>query len=89
MKALLRALSFLVLAGVAGLAHALTVPQLQALLQAHPDLLFVDVREGYEHRLGHAPELTAPRVRHQAIALSQLPQALPDWLQQPKPEKAK
>ncbi len=67
------------------LSQELTAVQLQALLLAHPDLLFVDVREGYEHRLGHAPELVAPRVRHQAIALSQLPHALPDWLALPAP----
>ena len=59
--------------------------QLHALLQAHPDLLFVDVREAYEQRLGHAPRLDAPGVRHQAIGLSQLLQALPDWLALPAP----
>ncbi len=67
------------------LAQELTPAQLQALLQTHPDLLFVDVREPYEQRLGHAPELAAPQVRHQAIALSQLLQALPDWLALPTP----
>ena len=67
------------------LAQELTPAQLQALLQAHPDLLFVDVREAYEQRLGHAPALAAPQVRHQAIALSQLLQALPDWLALPAP----
>ena len=65
------------------LSQELTSAALQTLLQAHPDLVFVDVREGYEHRLGHAPALAAPQVRHQAIALSQLPQALPDWLALP------
>ena len=65
------------------LSQELTSTGLQTLLQAHPDLVFVDVREGYEHRLGHAPALAAPQVRHQAIALSQLPQALPDWLALP------
>ena len=67
------------------LSQELTPAALQTLLHAHPDLLFVDVREGYEHRLSHAPALAAPRVRHQAIALSQLPQALPDWLALPAP----
>ena len=67
------------------LAQDLAPAELQALLQAHPDLLFVDVREAYEQRLGHAPELVAPQVRHQAIALSQLLQALPDWLALPAP----
>ena len=67
------------------MAQELTPVELQALLQSHPDLLFVDVREAYEQRLGHAPELVAPQVRHQAIALSQLLQALPDWLLLPAP----
>ena len=65
------------------LGQELAPAQLHALLQTHPDLLFVDVREAYEQRLGHAPELVAPQVRHQAIALSQLLQALPDWLTLP------
>jgi len=65
------------------LSQELTPAALQAMLQAHPDLVFVDVREGYEHRLGHAPALAAPQVRHQAVALSQLSQALPDWLALP------
>ena len=63
----------------------LTPAQLQALLAQHPDLLLVDVREPYEQRLGQAPRLDAPRVRHQAIALSQLLQALPEWLALPAP----
>ncbi len=67
------------------LAQELAPAQLHALLQAHPDLLFVDVREAYEQRLGHAPELGAPEVRHQAVGLSQLLQALPDWLALPAP----
>ena len=57
--------------------------QLQALIGAHPDLLFVDVREPYEQRLGQAPVLPTPAVRHQAIALSQLLLALPAWLALP------
>ena len=64
-------------------AQELGVAQLHELLRAHPDLLLVDVREPYEQRLGHVPELAAPRVRHQAIALSQLLQALPEWLALP------
>jgi cysteine sulfinate desulfinase/cysteine desulfurase-like protein/glyoxylase-like metal-dependent hydrolase (beta-lactamase superfamily II)/rhodanese-related sulfurtransferase len=64
-------------------APELTSAQLQALLDSHPDLVFVDVREAYEQRLGHAPAVAAPRIRHQAIALSQLLQALPDWLALP------
>ena len=65
------------------LAQDVTPAQFHALLRAHPDLVFVDVREAYEQRLGHAPELVAPDVRHQAIGLSQLLQALPDWLALP------
>ena len=67
------------------LAQELAPAQLHALLQAHPDLLFVDVREAYEQRLGHAPELGTSEVRHQAVGLSQLLQALPDWLALPAP----
>ena len=65
------------------LAQELTAAQLEILLQAHPDLVFVDVREAYEQRLGHAPVLPAPQLRHEAIALSQLPQALARWLALP------
>jgi cysteine sulfinate desulfinase/cysteine desulfurase-like protein/glyoxylase-like metal-dependent hydrolase (beta-lactamase superfamily II)/rhodanese-related sulfurtransferase len=56
---------------------------LRALVDRQPELLLVDVREAYEQRLGHAPDLAAPGVRHQAIALSQLLLALPDWLALP------
>jgi cysteine sulfinate desulfinase/cysteine desulfurase-like protein/glyoxylase-like metal-dependent hydrolase (beta-lactamase superfamily II)/rhodanese-related sulfurtransferase len=63
--------------------QALDRTQLQDLVSACPDLLLVDVREPYEQRLGHAPDLGAPRVHHQAIALSQLLQALPEWLALP------
>jgi len=66
-----------------GAGHDLSPEQLLALLERQPELLLVDVREAYEHRLGHAPELVAPHVRHQAIALSQLLLALPDWLALP------
>ncbi len=64
-------------------ARELTPPQLRSLLQTHPDLLFVDVREAYEQRLGRPPDLAARRIRHQAVALSQLLQALPDWISLP------
>lgn len=64
-------------------AQEMTPAQLQHLLRAHPDLLLVDVREPYEQRLGQAPRLAAPHVRHQAIALSQLLQAVPEWLALP------
>ena len=70
---------------VATQSQDLAPAELQALLTTHPDLLFVDVREPYEQRLGHAPRLDAPRVRHQAIALSQLLQAMPEWLTLPAP----
>src|SRR6185312_5047763 len=63
--------------------NELSAEQLLALLERQPELLLVDVREAYEHRLGHAPELVAPRARHQAIPLSQLLLALPDWLALP------
>ena len=63
--------------------NELSPEQLLALVEHQPELLLVDVREAYEHRLGHAPDLAAPRVRHQAIALSQLLLALPDWLALP------
>lgn len=63
--------------------NELTPEQLLALVERQPDLLLVDVREAYEQRLGHAPDLVAPRVRHQAIPLSQLLLALPDWLALP------
>lgn len=68
---------------VACKSQDLSSTELHALLAGHPDLLFVDVREPYEQRLSHAPQLAAPHVRHQAIALSQLLQALPDWLALP------
>ena len=68
---------------VACASQDLSAVQLQVLLAEHPDLLLVDVREPYEQRLGHAPQLSAPHVRHQAIALSQLMQALPEWLTLP------
>ncbi len=65
------------------LSQELAPAALQTLLESHPDLLLVDVREAYEQRLGHALALSAPKVRRQSIALSQLLQALPDWLALP------
>ena len=67
-------------AGCTLTASELALPQVQALLAEHPDLLLVDVREPYEQRLGQAPQLGA-RVRHQAVALSGLPDALVQWQQ--------
>lgn len=57
----------------------MTSAALQALLQSQPDLLLVDVREPYEQRLGRAPDLGAP-VQRQAVPLSGLVNALPQWL---------
>ena len=42
-------------------------------------LLVVDVRESYEQRLGHTVQL-GPTVRRQAVPLSVLVNAIPDWL---------
>ncbi len=41
--------------------------------------VLVDVREPYEHRLGTAPELGG-QVRRQAVSLSSILNAIPDWL---------
>jgi rhodanese-related sulfurtransferase len=68
---------------VDGVCNELAPEQLLALVERQPELLLVDVREAYEQRLGHAPDLVAPRARHQAIPLSQLLLALPDWLALP------
>ncbi|MFT7773120.1 aminotransferase class V-fold PLP-dependent enzyme [Roseateles sp.] len=60
----------------------LSVAGLRGLLGEHPDLLLVDVREPYEQRLGQAPE-PGGSVRHEAVALSGLPDALGRWLALP------
>jgi cysteine desulfurase len=52
-----------------------------ALLRRHPGLLLVDVREPYEQRLGQPGVLDA--ARRQAVPLSRLLNALPDWLALP------
>ena len=52
-----------------------------ALLRKHPGLLLVDVREPYEQRLGQPGVLDA--ARRQAVSLSRLLNALPDWLALP------
>ena len=52
-----------------------------ALLRKHPGLLLVDVREPYEQRLGQPGVLDA--ARRQAVPLSRLLNALPDWLALP------
>lgn len=41
-------------------------------------LVLVDVREPYEHRLGTAPQLGV-QVRRQAVALSSIINAIPEW----------
>jgi cysteine desulfurase len=55
---------------------------LNALVKQHPDLILVDVREPYEQRLGTKPIL-GEGVRFQAVSLSALAGALPEWLQLP------
>ncbi len=53
-----------------------------ALARAHPGLRVIDVREPYEQRMGAAPALGGD-ARLQAVPLSGLADALPDWLQLP------
>ena len=60
----------------------LSPDELQVLLKAQSDLLLVDVREPYEQRLSHWPEV-ASSVRCQAVPLSGLLNALPAWLALP------
>ena len=50
-----------------------------ALLRAHPGMRLIDVREPYEQRVGAAPDLGGD-VRLEAVPLSGLADALPDWL---------
>lgn len=62
----------------------LTQEAFAALRRQQPGLLLVDVREPYEQRLGQPPASeTAARV--QAVPLSGLLNALPDWLALPDP----
>ncbi|WP_295982389.1 aminotransferase class V-fold PLP-dependent enzyme [uncultured Variovorax sp.] len=67
----------------AGPSSDLSPKALAALQQAHPGLVMVDVREPYEQRVGHAPVVNAA-TRLQAVPLSRLPNALPDWLALPE-----
>lgn len=60
----------------------LSLAALSQLAGEQPGLLLVDVREPYEQRLGQAPELALP-VRHEAVALSGLPNALARWIALP------
>jgi cysteine sulfinate desulfinase/cysteine desulfurase-like protein/glyoxylase-like metal-dependent hydrolase (beta-lactamase superfamily II)/rhodanese-related sulfurtransferase len=62
-------------------ARELGPTALRRLLDAHPDLLLVDVREAWEQRLG--PGLALAQGRQQAVPLSALLQALPAWLALP------
>jgi cysteine desulfurase len=56
---------------------------LSALLEARSSLLVVDVREPYEQRMSQEPELGIPASGRQAVPLSRLLDALPDWLALP------
>jgi len=60
----------------------LALDTLRGMMQEHPGLVLVDVREPYEQRLGQAPELGAV-VHREAVALSGLPNALARWLALP------
>jgi rhodanese-related sulfurtransferase len=61
---------------------AMGVADISSLIEAQPRLLLVDVREPYEQRIGQGPALGAA-VRRQAVPLSGLLNALPDWLALP------
>lgn len=65
--------------GCSQMSSELALTALHELLGRHPGLLLVDVREPYEQRLGHAPELGAA-VHREAVPLSGLPNALTRWL---------
>jgi hypothetical protein len=73
-----RVLCFLALAGVAGLAHALTVAQLQALLQAapRPDARYEETRE--------SPWLSAPVTTRGTLHVT--PQSLEKRVEEPRQE---
>jgi cysteine desulfurase len=55
----------------------------QALLNAEPAPLLVDVREAYEQRLGQVPD-TGSAAQLQPVPLSSLLNALPGWLALPE-----
>ncbi len=55
--------------------------QLQSFIQQHPEALLVDVREPFEQFLSQTPELAGAQM--QAVALSRLMNALPEWLNEP------
>ncbi len=75
---LARMLAFLVLAGLGGLAHALTVAQLQALLQAQPkqDARYEETRE--------SPWLSAPVNTRGTLHIT--PQSLEKRVEEPRQE---
>jgi hypothetical protein len=75
---LARVLSFFVVAGLAGVAHALTVAQLQALLQAapKPDARYVETRE--------SPWLSAPVTTRGTLHIT--PQSLEKHVEEPRQE---
>lgn len=53
--------------------------ELRARIEQGEQFVLVDVREPYEHRLGMAPQL-GEQVRRQAVSLSAIINAIPDWL---------
>jgi rhodanese-related sulfurtransferase len=62
-----------------GAAAELKPGELLARVGQGEKFVLVDVREPYEHRLGMAPQL-GEQVRRQAVPLSSIVNALPDWL---------
>lgn len=58
---------------------ALTADTLPAFLQNHPDVLFVDVREAFEHAVGRH-NLPWPAQKLRNVPLATLGQHLPAWL---------
>ncbi|MCV2351439.1 aminotransferase class V-fold PLP-dependent enzyme [Paucibacter sp. Y2R2-4] len=69
------------LAEAADTPHLLTGAQLQSFIKQHPNALLVDVREPFEQFLSQTPELAGAQM--QAVALSRLMNALPEWLDEP------
>ena len=57
----------------------IALAEVQRLLQSHPDLLLVDVREPYEQRLSEPLKLGS-EVHRETVPLSGLLNALPEWL---------
>lgn len=60
-------------------AAELKPSELLARIEQGEKFVLVDVREPYEHRLGMAPQL-GEQVRRQAVPLSSIINAIPDWL---------